>query len=143
MLNRIDKLVDNAAGNSVKIGEALDGRVLIRNLSTRHVGSAGELQKYIAVASSRRATAPTERNRSSSRSHGVAILTIGQPGMELDDPGAPQPGVLMLIDLAGSERAADSKCHSKAPPAAPSRHARGTPCITTVVDSSTEGARHG
>jgi len=87
--------------------------VLTRNLSTHEVSSASEFERLISVAKSRRATAPTERNATSSRSHGVGILTIGQPGFALDDPHAPRPGVLMVIDLAGSERAADSKGHDK------------------------------
>jgi hypothetical protein len=50
----------------------------------------------------------------------VAVITIGQPGSALTSGGggegqiAPAEGRLYVIDLAGSERAADSKGHSKA-----------------------------
>jgi len=97
----------------VQIGEALDGRVLTRNLSSHDVDSAAALERLIEVAKSRRATAPTERNAASSRSHGVGILTVAQPGFAIDDVEAPRAGVLMVIDLAGSERAADSMGHDK------------------------------
>lgn len=113
LLDKLDKMVDADAGRDVQIGEALDGRVLTRNLSSHDVRSASELERFIGVAKSRRATAPTERNATSSRSHGVGILTVGQPGFAMDDPEAPRAGVLMVIDLAGSERAADSKGHDK------------------------------
>ena len=113
LLEAIDKMVDAEAGRDVQIGEALDGRVLTRNLSAHDVCSAVELERLMAVAKSRRATAPTERNASSSRSHGVGILTVGAAGFTIDDTDAPRPGVLMMIDLAGSERAADSRGHDK------------------------------
>ena len=58
------------ASEPVQIGEALDGRVLTRNLSAHDVVSAADLDRLLGVAKSRRATAPTERNATSSRSHG-------------------------------------------------------------------------
>ena len=47
---------------------------------------------------------------------GIAIVTVGMPGSADTDEGAlaPASGTLYMIDLAGSERAADSKGHSKA-----------------------------
>ena len=66
-----DCLANGASGASdVQIGEALDGRVLTRNLSAHDVTSAAELERLLSVAKSRRATAPTERNATSSRSQG-------------------------------------------------------------------------
>ena len=64
----------------------------------------------------RRSTAATEKNATSSRSHGVGIITIGAEQFDSDseqDPYGPRPGVLYVIDLAGSERSADSAKHSK------------------------------
>lgn len=58
-------------------------------------------------AKSLRSTAATDKNATSSRSHGIGIITCKdvQTGIE---------GSLYIIDLAGSERAADSKGHDKA-----------------------------
>ena len=97
----------------VQIGELLDGRVEARNLSTHAASTADELAALVALAKARRSTAATERNAQSSRSHGIGILTIGQPGEATPGADGPKPGVLLVIDLAGSERAADSKGHSK------------------------------
>ena len=99
--------------DAIQIGELLDGRVEARNLSTHTASSAEELSALVALAKARRTTAATERNAQSSRSHGVGILTIGQPGEATPGADGPKPGVLLVIDLAGSERAADSKGHDK------------------------------
>ena len=68
-----------AASEPVQIGEALDGRVLTRNLSAHDVRSAAELERLLGVAKSRRATAPTERNATSSRSQGGGLETAPTP----------------------------------------------------------------
>ena len=71
---------NGASGASdVQIGEALDGRVLTRNLSAHDVCSAAELERLLGVAKSRRATAPTERNATSSRSQGGGLETAATP----------------------------------------------------------------
>ena len=85
--------------------------------------TADALLRLIDVAQSRRSTAATERNAASSRSHGVGIITVGSSlsntqgdggdGEEEEDPYGPRPGVLYVIDLAGSERSSDSANHSK------------------------------
>ena len=72
---------NGASGASdVQIGEALDGRVLTRNLSAHDVRSAAELERLLGVAKSRRATAPTERNATSSRSQGGRAEKAPTPG---------------------------------------------------------------
>ena len=72
-----------AASEPVQIGEALDGRVLTRNLSAHDVRSAAELERLLGVAKSRRATAPTERNATSSRSQGGGLETAPTPASPL------------------------------------------------------------
>lgn len=120
-----DCLVPSKDPKGIQIGEGLDGRVICKGLSEHPVGSAHELAGLVEVAKSRRSTAATERNDSSSRSHGVAVLTIGEPGSARRSGGdlgaVPTEGRLYVIDLAGSERAADSKGHTKA------RMVSGTP----------------
>lgn len=96
----------------VRIGEMLDGSVKTLGLSETLCASADELKSQMAVAQARRATAATERNATSSRSHGVAILRVTHHNHQSATGVSPAPGVLYIIDLAGSERLADSKGHS-------------------------------
>jgi len=93
-------------GNGVKIGEGLNGAVLIRNMATHTVEDADQLGVFIKRANSTRATAMTTKNDSSSRSHGVAILKVKNRKTTVE-------GTLYVIDLAGSESAKDSKDHGK------------------------------
>ncbi|GMH49338.1 hypothetical protein TrLO_g4672 [Triparma laevis f. longispina] len=98
-----------SGGSNVKpvaIGEALDGRILTRNLTNHVCADPEALTVLVEKAKSQRSTAATSRNDTSSRSHGCGILTIKdiETGIE---------GKLYIIDLAGSERAADSKNHDK------------------------------
>lgn len=113
---------DGGAGGGaggVQIGEGMDGSVITRNLSEHPAPDADALLALIHVAQSRRSTAPTERNAASSRSHGVGIITVGSSLSVAEDESqegayyGPRPGVLYVIDLAGSERASDSANHSK------------------------------
>jgi len=110
-----DCLVRTQPKGGVQIGEAIDGRVLTRNLSIHAAANAAELGRLVKVAQSKRSVACTARNDESSRSHGVAIVTLGPPGSKEapEEAYAPAHGVLYIIDLAGSERAADSTNHSK------------------------------
>ena len=90
-----------------QIGEALDGRVMTRNISEVVCSTPEELARMVEVAKSHRTTAATERNHASSRSHGVATITVTDVNTRIE-------GRLYIIDLAGSERSADSKNHDKA-----------------------------
>jgi kinesin family protein 2/24 len=93
-------------GKGVKIGEGVNGSVLIRNMATHTVEDADQLGIFIKRANSTRATAMTAKNDSSSRSHGVAILKVKNRKTAVE-------GTLYVIDLAGSESAKDSKDHTK------------------------------
>ncbi|EFR05003.1 diatom spindle kinesin 1 [Nannizzia gypsea CBS 118893] len=61
----------------------------------------------IKTSMSFRTSAPTLKNEASSRSHAICRIRIENK----DDPDCPD-GLLFLIDLAGSEAAADSKDHT-------------------------------
>lgn len=69
--------------------------------------TASELLQLIEQGMSFRTSAATLKNDGSSRSHAVCRLRI----VNRDDAEVPD-GLLFLIDLAGSEAAADSKDHS-------------------------------
>ena len=91
----------------VAIGEALDGSVLTKNLTEHSVADIRTMGELVSKANSMRSTAATERNDESSRSHGVGVVRVSPA------PGCTLEGTLFVIDLAGSERTADSKDHSK------------------------------
>lgn len=108
-----DCLDSTAVEGAVKIGELLDGRMQINNLKEVVCATAEEFGKHLSIAEVARATECTERNAASSRSHGIGIIHFGHSSSTTDpDSPQPQPGVLYVIDLAGSERMADSKNHS-------------------------------
>lgn len=88
------------------MGEVGSGAVELQNLSEHSVSSAEELVALIGLAKAKRSVAATEMNDASSRSHGVAIFTVPQPGLLQD-------GKLFVIDLAGSESAKDMQKHDK------------------------------
>lgn len=90
----------------VAIGETMDGRIVVRNISSHVVQSSEELSTLVEKAKSLRSTAATEKNATSSRSHGIGIITCKDKETGIE-------GFLYVIDLAGSERSADTKEHDK------------------------------
>jgi len=113
-----DCLDPAAPEGNVKIGEMLNGELKILNITTVDCKTPEEFDSTMAIASSHRATAATEKNDTSSRSHGCGIITVhsavplGADMLADESLPRPAPGVLYVIDLAGSERLADSKNHS-------------------------------
>ena len=97
----------HSSNEIVSIGEMMDGRLVVRNISSHIVYSSEELSHLVEQAKSLRSTAATEKNATSSRSHGIGIITCKDVKTGIE-------GSLYIIDLAGSERAADSKGHDKA-----------------------------
>lgn len=109
-----DCLDPTAVQSGVQVGETLDGRVEMRNLLAVDCPTAAALRALVESAKGRRATESTERNATSSRSHGVGIVTVG-PVKDLSPAGhlpRPAAGRLYIIDLAGSERMSDCRGHS-------------------------------
>lgn len=62
--------------------------------------------QHIEAAAALRRTSPTLRNDSSSRSHAICRVRLGNPAQP-----AAKDGMLYLIDLAGSEAARDKATH--------------------------------
>lgn len=79
--------------------------VQIVGLEEIEVQSAHELRETIERGSKLRTTHQTEMNDTSSRSHGLCQITIRRAKVLY--------GSLSLIDLAGSERGADTKHHNR------------------------------
>ncbi|KAJ1448894.1 P-loop containing nucleoside triphosphate hydrolase protein, partial [Pelagophyceae sp. CCMP2097] len=72
-----------------------DGEVVVQGLETVTVADVADFDARLASANALRATAATERNAQSSRSHAIC---------ELRPTGAGAAGRLRFVDLAGSER---------------------------------------
>jgi len=89
--------------------------VYVENLREYTVTTAEEVRRVLAYGSRARATAVTQMNADSSRSHSVFTVTVRQrlpsdPALcEGGTPGATLVSKLNVIDLAGSERLTLSK----------------------------------
>jgi len=71
---------------------------------------AGELMELLEFGKKKRATAATEVNGTSSRSHAVCQLYVTRTR---GNGGPTSRGVITMVDCAGSERSKDSMYHSK------------------------------
>lgn len=85
---------------SLELRRSPEGRIEVPNLTRETVGSIDEVMKILERGNSNRATAATDMNEHSSRSHMVLIVDVTS-GM---GEGSQNTGTLFLVDLAGSER---------------------------------------
>ena len=103
----------------------------VSGAAEEEVTTTAELQAAMEAAMSRRETASTGPNASSSRSHAVCMLRIGG-GAAVGQAR----GVLTLVDLAGSERKEDSMYHDaerrKAAPENPTLLQTGLLTLTSM-----------
>jgi len=91
--------------NQVKCLENHQGRVCFPGLSEHAISNAEGLMKLIEKGSSNRSTGSTSANRDSSRSHAVLQLHLRKT---VGSKANIEHGRLTFIDLAGSERGADT-----------------------------------
>ncbi|KAG5175498.1 P-loop containing nucleoside triphosphate hydrolase protein [Tribonema minus] len=84
------------------------GDVHIAGLEEFQAASAEELEQLIDRGNRNRTTHATESNDTSSRSHAICQIALKEAG-----GGGRLHGKLSLIDLAGSERGADTKSHNR------------------------------
>jgi hypothetical protein len=104
-----DCLDAGAEAGAVKIGEMLDGRMEIRNLVEIECRTASEFTAQVAAAKAMRATECTERNATSSRSHGVGIITIGPETSAADVSGTKAKATVATAAAGeGSEESSES-----------------------------------
>jgi kinesin family protein C2/C3 len=86
--------------SSLEIRQNQDGRIEVPNLTKEDVTSIEDVMKMLKRGNANRATATTDLNEHSSRSHMVLLVEVSS-GLS----GQPRnKGTLYLVDLAGSER---------------------------------------
>ncbi len=90
----------NSKKKSLEIKRDKDGQIVVAGLTKQPVNSLKDVVKLLKSGNDSRATAATDLNEHSSRSHMVLTVEVksGIVGQE------PTTGTLYLVDLAGSER---------------------------------------
>lgn len=99
-MEKIRDLLDPANDN-LPIHEEKSRGVYVKGLLEIYVSSVGEVYEVMRRGGLARATAATNMNQESSRSHSIFVITVAQKNMET---GSAKSGQLFLVDLAGSEK---------------------------------------
>ena len=87
--------------DNLPIHEEKSRGVYVKGLLEIYVSSVQEVYEVMRRGGSARATAATNMNQESSRSHSIFVITITQKNIET---GSAKSGQLFLVDLAGSEK---------------------------------------
>lgn len=101
--NIYDLLVTTKKGQkkeSLEIRRNKEGKVEVSGLYKEYVHSVKDVIALLKKGNQNRATASTDMNEHSSRSHMILIVSV-KSGIEGEEPSE---GTLYLVDLAGSER---------------------------------------
>ena len=114
MGKRCVDLLGSKAGIELKLMN--DGNDAVRPAGAAEpvVSDANHLLQLLKLGKKRRATAPTDINGGSSRSHAVCQIVVSRLGSnDGSDGSSSSGGLLTLVDCAGSERKEDSMYHDK------------------------------
>lgn len=87
--------------DNLPVHEEKSRGVYVKGLLEIYVSSVQEVYEVMRRGSAARATAATNMNQESSRSHSIFVITITQKNVE---SGSAKSGQLFLVDLAGSEK---------------------------------------
>ena len=87
--------------DNLPIHEEKSRGVYVKGLLEIYVSSEQEVYEVMRRGGTARATAATNMNQESSRSHSIFVVTITQKNVET---GSAKSGQLFLVDLAGSEK---------------------------------------
>lgn len=87
--------------DNLPIHEEKSRGVYVKGLLEIYVSSVQEVYEVMRRGGAARATAATNMNQESSRSHSIFVITITQKNVET---GSAKSGQLFLVDLAGSEK---------------------------------------
>mmetsp|Transcript_9728 Transcript_9728/g.8692 ORF Transcript_9728/g.8692 Transcript_9728/m.8692 type:complete len:550 (-) Transcript_9728:141-1790(-) len=102
---RCQDLLNNRERLNVR--EDGNGEVVVSELLELSANNLDELQSIITTGNRNRTTHATESNDESSRSHAICLILLR------DGNTSKLLGKISLIDLAGSERGADTKSHNR------------------------------
>ena len=87
--------------DNLPVHEEKSRGVYVKGLLEIYVSSVQEVYEVMKRGGAARATAATNMNQESSRSHSIFVITITQKNVET---GSAKSGQLFLVDLAGSEK---------------------------------------
>ena len=87
--------------DNLPVHEEKSRGVYVKGLLEIYVSSVQEVFEVMRRGGTARATAATNMNQESSRSHSIFVITITQKNVET---GSAKSGQLFLVDLAGSEK---------------------------------------
>ena len=87
--------------DNLPVHEEKSRGVYVKGLLEIYVSSVQEVFEVMRRGGAARATAATNMNQESSRSHSIFVITITQKNVET---GSAKSGQLFLVDLAGSEK---------------------------------------
>ena len=87
--------------DNLPIHEEKSRGVYVKGLMQLYVSSVQDVYEVLRRGGAARATAATNMNQESSRSHSIFVITINQKNT---DSGSAKSGQLFLVDLAGSEK---------------------------------------
>ncbi|KAI9804203.1 MAG: Kinesin heavy chain [Sarcosagium campestre] len=87
--------------DNLPVHEEKNRGVYVKGLLEIYVSSVQEVYEVMRRGGAARATAATNMNQESSRSHSIFVVTITQKNVET---GSAKSGQLFLVDLAGSEK---------------------------------------
>lgn len=87
--------------DNLPVHEEKSRGVYVKGLLEIYVSSVQEVYEVMRRGGAARATAATNMNQESSRSHSIFVVTITQKNVET---GSAKSGQLFLVDLAGSEK---------------------------------------
>ena len=99
-MERIKDLL-NPQNDNLPIHEEKARGVYVKGMLEIYVSNVQEVYEVMRRGGSNRATAATNMNQESSRSHSIFVITITQKNIET---GSAKSGQLFLVDLAGSEK---------------------------------------
>lgn len=114
-MNNSDPVIDgtpimNKEFSPLSIREKNDGSgVFVEGLSKFKISALNDLFELLARGDENRATAATNMNETSSRSHAILMLSVIIPETDSTGNVVYKEGQLVLVDLAGSERAKASE----------------------------------
>ncbi|KAF4317780.1 hypothetical protein BBO99_00007807 [Phytophthora kernoviae] len=93
--------------NRLELKETVDAGVFVKDLTSRQVAAAAEIDAVMQQGKKNRSVGATLMNQTSSRSHSMFTITVEACSTAQTDPNSKPHicvGKLNLVDLAGSER---------------------------------------